>query len=266
MVEKTTPLGDGELRGDRSYCVLPPSQHPEGDNYRWIVEPNGDVPVVDPELAGLGKEAMQQRQLEQSEANRRNLIAGERGDDEIELAIQGTLPTGPGQRNQQVFQLCRALKGIDRLADADPQSLRPIVQRWHEKALPHIRTKPFEETWIDFLYGWPRVEVPMRENLMENAMERARANPEEGADYDQQKVRLLLSLCRELQAINGQQPFFLSSRTAGRLLGVDPTTAWRWLYLLDKDKWIKLIERGGQSHNPRKASRFKYLGRMDAGE
>jgi len=32
-------LAGGELRGARSYCLLPPSLHPDGVNYRWIIPP-----------------------------------------------------------------------------------------------------------------------------------------------------------------------------------------------------------------------------------
>src|SRR5262249_55270629 len=48
-------LGDGEYRGDpRHYCVLPPSAHPDGAVYAWLVPlPDGDLPLVDPAEAGL---------------------------------------------------------------------------------------------------------------------------------------------------------------------------------------------------------------------
>jgi hypothetical protein len=40
----TINLGYGELRGRGSYVVAPPSIHPSGKVYTWIVEPNGRLP------------------------------------------------------------------------------------------------------------------------------------------------------------------------------------------------------------------------------
>jgi hypothetical protein len=254
IVEKTVAFEDGELRGAKSYCCLPPSPHPRGGHYEWIVRPNGDVPVVDPEKALLVP-SMPQKQAECKPSKLKAVVLGE---DAVELAIQSTLPTGPHQRNRRVFDLCRALKGIDALAD--PVKLKPAIRRWHERALPVITTKDFDETWLEFLYGWDRVKVPMHVNLMADALQRARENPVEDSDYENPNVRDLLALCRELQAMWTDGPFFLSCRTAARLFGVDPKKAWRWLYLIEREGWIKTHEKGGSPKNPWKATRFWYLG------
>ena len=260
---KTTHYTDGELRGARSLCTLPPSPHPSCKCYRWIVPlPDGPVPKVDPEKNGFVGESVQQKKTDVTRADRayRGKQSAKGCEDEIENAIQVTLPTGPGTRNQQVFQLARALKGIPSLANMPPANLRWIVEKWHTLALHHIETKPFEETWIDFLKGWARVLTPMRLNLMKNALAAAKADPIPDLRYEIENVRVLAALCRELQAIVGDVPFFLASRTAGRLLGVDHSTTSRWLFLLEQDDWIKTIEKGGTRENPRRATRFRYTG------
>ena len=263
VVENTRHFSDGELRGEGAMCVVPPSPHPNSSTYEWLIPPSDEnLLAVDPEKSGFIPQEMLQKQAEadgcgqkQSEADRGRLSAGE-GRDEVELAIEVTLPKELRTRNQQVFQFARALKGIPSLADSDAQSLCSIVQDWHKRALPFIRTKEFEETWIDFLWGWPRVETPMRLNLMEDAMKRAKKNPIPDLPYEQEALRDLVALCRELQEIVGTQPFWLSVRTAGRLLGVYPMQASRWLFLLEADGWIETVTKGDR----RRATRFRYTG------
>lgn len=48
-------LDDGEYRAASShYVLLPPSNHPEGPAYRWLVPlPDGPLPLLDPVAAGL---------------------------------------------------------------------------------------------------------------------------------------------------------------------------------------------------------------------
>ncbi|MDP6546308.1 MAG: bifunctional DNA primase/polymerase [Phycisphaerae bacterium] len=126
-LNKTTMFRDGELRGARSLCTLPPSPHPNGQYYRWIVPlPDGPIPKIAPEKSGLLGEPVQQkkteangRQRKQSDAVRasRSKLRAKVGEDEVENAIQATLPTEPGTRNRQVFQLARALKGISSLVN-----------------------------------------------------------------------------------------------------------------------------------------------------
>jgi hypothetical protein len=55
----------------------------------------------------------------------------------------------------------------------------------------------------------------------------------------------------------GDGPFYLSARTAARLLAVDPSTAWRWLFLLEHDRILHVVTRGVRKE--RKASRFRYV-------
>ena len=76
---------------------------------------------------------------------------------------------------------------------------------------------------------------------------------------DHDKLKILVSLCRELQRAAGDGPFYLSVRTAGRLLDVTPMTANRWLFLLLSDGILRLVEKGGTKDTVREASRYEYL-------
>ncbi len=77
-------------------------------------------------------------------------------------------------------------------------------------------------------------------------------------EYEQQGLRLLVGLCRELQRAAGPgNSFFLASRTAERLLNVDHSTISRWLRGLQVDQVLLLTEQGGQK--TKKANRYRYL-------
>jgi hypothetical protein len=274
-------LGDGELRGG-GICVLPPSKHPNGHEYRWLNPPNGKIPFLDLISVGFLSQQPCNRENRENRDNRDNrgllrqqknteviVSEGEKKDknrsqitcekQEIERAILESLPIAPGNRNKQVFELARALKAIPSLADAPADDLKEYVQHWHKLAKPIIRTQPFEETWIDFLRGWPKVKFPKGAEPMVQIFERAVSEqiPKVAEQYEEERIRLLVSLCRELQRAAGDGPFYLSVRTAGRLLGVDHTTASRWLFLLKHDGVLREVSRGSQKS--RKASRYQYI-------
>jgi len=178
---------------------------------------------------------------------------------QIDEAILDSLPTGPGRRNRQVFDFARALKAIPALSDAGAKDLKSYARRWHKLAKPMITTQPFEETWIDFLRVWPRVKWPKGSEPMAQIFVVAADSevPEVTEEYEQGQLRLLVALYRELQCAAGDGSFYLSTRTVGRLLGVDHTTAWRWLFLLEQDGILNVFSR--RSQKTMKATRFRYM-------
>jgi hypothetical protein len=134
-----------------------------------------------------------------------------------------------------------------------------MAKRWHKFALPVIRTKAFQETWFDFAHAWKSVKYPRGDGPMNEIYAKAKNSkfPEVAGNYDQHQMRVLVALCRELQRAAGPDPFYLSARTAGTLLEVDHTTAWRWLSVLQINKVIEEVEKGSQKTG--KASRYRYL-------
>lgn len=266
-------LGDGELRGDGAYCVLPPSRHPTGALYQWLRSPDDDVPGLDLRGSGLlpcNRESRVDREFpENGEAQRppREPPATSPSSPgsllhEVDLAMRRTIPSQYGQRHRMLFDLARELKAIAGLTDADPQDLKPYVQDWHQKALPHIRTKPFEESWFDFCDAWDKVRSPKGEGPIDHAFEKAKQSetPHVALQYEQPTLRLLVGLCRELQRASGEAPLFLASRTAGRLLGLHYSTASRWLRGLRRDGIVKLVLQGERAE--RRASRYRYLAEL----
>ena len=128
----------------------------------------------------------------------------------------------------------------------DPRRLERYFRKWHEKARPSIKTKPFEQSWYDFLQGWPLVKFPKGQGLLDEACRAATASEPPGwaGRFEQPELRLLASLCREIQRLNPGRPFFLSCRDAGRLVGVSKEKAGQWLKLLELERRIVLVKKG----------------------
>lgn len=269
---------DGELRG-AGYCLLPPSQHPDGPVYRWLVPlPDGPLPfIADVDAAGFlgGVDVTQTTQEDTSNLCSLSCLSSlcysgeEKGTDPIERAIVESLPLAVGQRNRQVFELARALKAVPMLSDAPVDTLEPHVRRWHSLGVARgvIGTEPFVETWIDFFTCWPKVRFPKGAEPMALIAERAKQSPppQVAERYEQPELRLLVSLCRELQQTAGTEPFYLSCRTAAEVLNVrnkqgelDHVKVWRWTLLLAHDGIIEVTEKGNRAKH--RASSYLYVG------
>jgi hypothetical protein len=179
---------------------------------------------------------------------------------EVEQAIMATQPTGPGQRNACIFRLARVIKGI--VPHATPTLLRNIVGAWHLKALPHIRTMDFGESWSDFVIAWRAVKYPAGGTLAAAADAAASlALPGVAAGYDGDLYRLA-ALCAALQVQAGTGTFFLGCREAAKHLGIDKGQAWRLLKTLQFDGLLHLVINGTKARGKARgrASEWRYTG------
>jgi hypothetical protein len=257
-------LEDGELRADVGcYSVAPESRHPSGFVYQWIKPLPESVPAAPltafcrPRIDG-SPECYTSHVLACADLRSKCDDLDQR----IQAAIDATLPKGPAERNDQIFQYARHLKAIPQLADATPESLEPFVRRWHSQALLLITSKNFTETLIDFLRAWKRVRFPAGIAAIGPIFQRAIAAelPQVARRYDDEpKLQLLVSLCRELQRSAGDSPFFLSCAKAAEMLGLQPMTIWRWIELLKAHNVLELTTKGTLGRKGR-ASEYRYLG------
>ncbi len=265
----------GELRiGHGCYSLIPPSPHPRGGRYVWDRPPETDIPIIkDLQAAGLWSCHREDREHRVNGDHRgllritedMNTVGTQFERDrtvswspEIERAIAETLPSVPGERNRCVFEFARWIKSIPQFSDAHAKDLDFILREWHRRALPFIGTKPVEETLIDFYQSWPKVKFAKGKEPMSIIFAKAKATePEVALKYESPQIRLMVSLCRELQRATGDGPFFLSCQTAGQLLEADKKSAYRWLSFLEMEGLLRVVEKG--SAKTQRATRWRYL-------
>ncbi len=137
--------------------------------------------------------------------------------------------------------------------------------QWFEALYPYIGTKDFAETEKDFRRGWLGVKYPIGAGAgsISAAVARAKASPlpPEASRFTVPGVRLLVAICRELQRQRGPLPFYLSSRDAADVLGIEgkepQIRAWRWLERLRREGILQKVRVGSQVD--RKANEYRYL-------
>jgi hypothetical protein len=121
-----------------------------------------------------------------------------------------------------------------------------------DKAMDKVKRSDADAWIID------RIKYATGSGPLDSLLARAKAGPmpKEASGYEQPKLRLQVALCRELQREAGKGHWFLGCRTAAALLGIDDTTAYRWLFLLEQDGLLERVETGSKA--ARKASEWRY--------
>jgi len=164
------------------------------------------------------------------------------------------IPPTVGQRNRCLFALARHLKAT--MPDATLAELRVIVKEWHALALPTIGTADFAESWGDFARAFEKVRLP-EGALMAALLKDVDADPlPDGVpdDYEPRALRLV-RICGRLQREAGNEPFYLSARTAGGLLDVHFTNAANLLCALVADGVLDRVNWG--TWKDRRASEYR---------
>lgn len=156
-----------------------------------------------------------------------------------------TIPSEQRQRNRCLFALARYLKGT--YPNATRNELRSVVSNWHTQYLSAIGTKDFAVTWTDFLNGWSKVRQPygvtMQTILTEIDVDRPLPTGILALEYGGSGNHLV-RVCEALQAHHGAEPFFISARQAGDVLGIHFTDASKMLAALVADGVLTLVTRG----------------------
>lgn len=160
------------------------------------------------------------------------------------------------------FNLARAIKAFEafhrtRLPERELQSAFAV---WWSAAQSQGRLPldaEFEEYLFLFLDSCQRVKHPLGSNVLEVATQRAAEQPppEQAAQFTSPKLKKLITVCYHLQRMAGNEPFFLSVRSAAALLDVEISSASAFLNGLVQKRVIELVQKGAQGG--RKASRYR---------
>jgi Bifunctional DNA primase/polymerase, N-terminal len=178
----------------------------------------------------------------------------------IDEAVQLALPDKAHQNNDRLFTLARAVKTLEiQFGKFTPAQLRDVFSRWFKRAIEFLRPEHTRDDYMtQFMNAYASAKVPLGEGVISQAWKLAQENPlppEALENFEDGEKRLLVGLCRELQIIAGQEPFYLSARTVQQLLKQDGhATAARWLRSFCVLQILKETEKGSGV----KASRYRY--------
>jgi hypothetical protein len=120
-----------------------------------------------------------------------------------------------------------------------------------------IGTKDFAVTWTDFLYGWNNARQPYGAT-MQTILDKI--DPETPLSVGILSLgygtagNQLVRVCEALQCHHGDEPFFISVRQAGDVLGIHFSDASKVLGALVADGVLTLVTRGAGN----KASRYRF--------
>lgn len=276
---EVTTIGfeDGELRGAKHYIVLPPSLHPTGKRYAWVVLPRRPCPEVTiaPDAAGLSRSWLsddtprEQRDREsenprvgESESRR---ARGGGGGTSLTLVdvIQESLPKNFHQNHDRLFNLARGVRALEK-TEGRVWNLRELEERvfapWYEQNR-HLNPEQTRAQYLsEFLMGYDLVRHPLGEGMLEATWAQSATCelPAVARKFASPHLRRVVAWCLLLQRAAGNEPFFLSVRSVQGKLGLGkPQRASAILRRLVDAGILTEVEKGGPSTN--RATRFRYL-------
>jgi Bifunctional DNA primase/polymerase, N-terminal len=277
-------LGDGELRTDGQFVVLPPSRHETGVIYSWATGLPAEIPRLDPATVGLDRpwgsvtqstddaappDVIQSPEFRAQSAepsgSERGHVSPDRPDTPerqggVPLSVLlRNIPDGPHQNHDTLFHLARRIRGLEeqRGERYSMSDLQEAASAWCE-ANPHLRDGLSPEDYaLELMAAYGAVRVPFGgEPTLDAAWKAAQTAPPipEAARFGE-ALGELACWCRELQKVAGARAFYLSSKTVADRFGLpEAMSGWRRLRLLCSLGVLEQVEAGDR----RRASTFRY--------
>ena len=178
----------------------------------------------------------------------------------VDHAIELAMPTKAHQNHERLFTLARAVKSLEKNnGPFTPAQLCEVFNRWYQHATDFLKPgQTHTDYQTEFMKAYQSAKVPLDEGIFREAWKLAQENPTppEAELFEDEKMRLAVALCRELQLKAGDEPFFLSARKLQKLLNLEcHNTAAKWLVSFRVLKILTEISKGSGL----KASRYRYV-------
>ncbi len=274
-------MADGEYRGTaKQYTLIPPSAHPEGGNYEWVIKPKAKIPQVDdPIKVGLLSEDNETisindtigftsdptinyssnyllNSLRPTCSKTRKVDFTKSEWEKVLSLVSLHCPTREGQRHRKLFDLAQGVKGIS--ADLSTPALARVFKAWWTRARCVVKTKDEALSFSEFIEAYERCLYPGGTMDWRSILDRMADEPlpEEAGCYPD-TLQMVVRLCNCLQRLHGSSPFFISHVQAGQLLGVGSETIRLGFRVLERDGLVRLVTKG--SNLTKKASTYLYL-------
>ena len=187
------------------------------------------------------------------------------------LPLAASVPTLPkaveislanGVTKDCLFIFARALKAFEMTTGVKlpPKELQCAFALWWNTAQPLLPTgADYDEYRFDFENSFSKARAPWGSNPLAEAIRRAdssRGIPYT-ENYSSPRIKRIIGVCFHLQALSGDNPFFLSVRDAARIAGItDIKTASSYLAGLVRDGVLVEVEKGAPGE--RRASRYRF--------
>jgi hypothetical protein len=242
----TIHCGDGEIRGHGAYTLLPPSVHPSGQIYRWLIEPHDGLPTVDSEVFGVGvlKEAKDVKEDKEVKDNKEVKDINGIDTTSFDALIERFPIDGSGKGRNALKRL--ALTWLaERQTQKPPQRERVLVHSlWWERFGHHRRTDE-ESSFEDF----DRMLDELRGDSFLTRVRWALPTvviPEWAIDEPDHRQRVAAVIVACNHAAEGKA-FPLAATIAAQLAELpDPKTAHRALHAFCRKEHVplQLVQRG----------------------
>ena len=192
---------------------------------------------------------------------------------DVAQAVEATALTSPKTSRYRQFAFARRIKAIERCHEVKltPRQHAAIYERWHKRNRAFLTLG--RDYFAEYLARFSSVRFPEGEKLKVAYQRALTATPTSRVlCYPIEVAHVLANLCRELQLVAGDKPFFLSCRSAAKLMDVHYTTVSQWLRAFQTLGILKLVERGKLGSSKEKgvqdptadkhenrASRYRYI-------
>jgi hypothetical protein len=160
-----------------------------------------------------------------------------------------------------MFDFVRRVKAILRLHQRrlTPEQHKTVHDLWESRNHQYLR--PGQDYFPEYMARLSVVRFPHGEQLIAAYQRALAAMPTTGVlVYSAAAAHVLANICRELQLLAGDKPFYLACRSAATLLKRHYTTVAMWLRGFQELGIIELVEHGKllPDKKQNRASRYRY--------